>query len=565
MRSLLVLAGLPAGACDGGSVADPGATAQVAIAVAPLQLEGVTNARYTLTVRNGAGGSGEVVWARTIDSNGYGDGAGSLSYVGPCDASTGTNTVTLDLDALYEGSGVLVDEATYRNPTPVSRDITCVANADAAVTFDMTIARQAQQGFFDVAINFNDIFCSAKVDCGPPGEPLTLVFDPDTNARVPTVVSAFACTDGDPAAGAATHLYRDDVVIRCGGVSYSVSASAGPGNVYAARADAPAPIVQAMVFEGKESLLVAGVDADKVYWNVALGLDAEFFASLDAGTTCTLETLLGASAGPLSEGRTPADAIYPYVEVSVPLFTGSTRVCTQHPLDGAAPNDGVATAYTVLPGATGRDAVAFAHVLSQAPGGVSSAPVVPAAWSTPLVPTVAEFRGAPGVNVGLGFSTAGMLGGTVVWATGNKLWTMDAAGAVTDWGATATTVEGSAISAFQKVWGDPSGSVLYASVDLNVAGVASRGLISSTDGQSWSEVRVVPVASQLYIELAPCGEHASAVAPAAPSARIVTPASRRTLDHSTPRRRCPGVALQTTRCSRCRRSLFGCFPLPSSP
>jgi len=44
------------------------------IAVAALDLPSVTNATYTLTVTAG----GETVWERTIDSDGYGDGAGSV-------------------------------------------------------------------------------------------------------------------------------------------------------------------------------------------------------------------------------------------------------------------------------------------------------------------------------------------------------------------------------------------------------------------------------------------------------------------------------------------------------
>lgn len=43
--------------------ADP--SGGLAVRVAPLNLPGVTDADYTLEVTNGAGGAGDVVWART--------------------------------------------------------------------------------------------------------------------------------------------------------------------------------------------------------------------------------------------------------------------------------------------------------------------------------------------------------------------------------------------------------------------------------------------------------------------------------------------------------------------
>ncbi len=85
-----------------GSEALSGPTGILSVAVAPLNLSGITDAAYTLTVTNGAAGSGQVVWTRGLTSQRYGDGAGSLAYVGTCDAATGVNTITLTLTALHD-------------------------------------------------------------------------------------------------------------------------------------------------------------------------------------------------------------------------------------------------------------------------------------------------------------------------------------------------------------------------------------------------------------------------------------------------------------------------------
>ena len=69
-----------------------------------------------------------------------------------------------------------------------------IENTDVAVQFDITMARQADQGFFDVAVQFKDIFCSAKLDCqNADGSDLELLHTP-AGARDMTVVLGFACT-----------------------------------------------------------------------------------------------------------------------------------------------------------------------------------------------------------------------------------------------------------------------------------------------------------------------------------------------------------------------------------
>jgi len=297
---------------------------QVRIDVAALSLPGLTDAEYTVTVTNGADGGGDVVWTRALSSTSYGDGAGSLSYVGTCDASDdGVSTVTVALDALRTAGGIL-DPATYRNPGALSKEVVCLANADVAVTFDLTIVRQAQQGFFDVAVSFEDIFCSAKLDCvNDAGGDLELLHDPDTGARDLTAVLGFACT-GAPSG--TTWLYMDDLVISCTGLTLDVRVDpTGRGNLdttAAPNVNADGYLFAASVFRGVEGL------AAKAYWNVSLGLDETMFE--DAGD-CTLTGRATASSEPFPQEidgfPLPEGSVYPVIDWSVQLSDADGRVC----------------------------------------------------------------------------------------------------------------------------------------------------------------------------------------------------------------------------------------------
>ncbi|TNF36352.1 MAG: hypothetical protein EP329_05305 [Deltaproteobacteria bacterium] len=334
--AVLVAASLSA--CLGGSAGPP--TGRLAIDVAPLSLAGISDATYTLTVHNGPGGTGDVVWTKTVTSQQYGDGAGSISYVGSCDAATGVNTVTLELLELRDASGV-VATSSYMNPTPVSREATCVEGGDVAVQFDITMARRAEQGFFDVAVQFQDIFCSAKLDCQrDDGSDLELLHDA-TGARAMTVVLGFACTGS---VTGTTFLYMDDLVVDCSGLASDVRVSpTGLGNVALPAGDNPGGyLFGAAVYRGVEGF------ASKAYWNVSLGLDASTFAG---SGVCVLRTRATASAEAFPqevEGfPLPAGSVYPVIEWAVTLSDDAgvdgRRVCTQHEVDGA--DGGVATSY----------------------------------------------------------------------------------------------------------------------------------------------------------------------------------------------------------------------------
>ncbi|MFO0746683.1 MAG: hypothetical protein U1F43_13580 [Myxococcota bacterium] len=357
-RWSLLMSCLAWAACSEPQVATP-AGSRVAIAVAPLQLDGVKNATYTLQVTNAAGDT--VFRVEGLEADRYGDGASSLAYVGTCDTSgSGMNRVDLVLEALYasDGTGDPIDPASYVNPCghhaaddpdgdvnwdgfACSRTVLCRENADAPVDFDLVIARDAKQGFFDVAIDFQDIFCSAKLDCVP-----ALLNDPTHDgARGPTAVVAFACTAGP---GQATTLYMDDVAVECSDPASTtfIDPSRGPGNT------GPAPsLFQTAEYFGKEQL--AGLA--KCYWNSALGLD---LASLGKG--CTLHARATAAETPFAAppNTTPVGTSYPVITFDVALtsITGDL-VCDDqpHPLGGG---NGVAVAYGSV------DGERFTHAMS---------------------------------------------------------------------------------------------------------------------------------------------------------------------------------------------------------
>lgn len=301
----------------------------VAIEVAPLELDGVTDSAWGVLVENAAG---EPVWSRgDLRSSQYGDGAGSFSYVGACDASSNPNRLTLTLDALYAG-GVEIPVSTWRNPTPVSVEVVCPNNGDAQVQLDLTVLRDAQQGFFDIAVNFSDIFCSAKVDCvTEDGEPLKLLHVPGGD-RERTAVVAWACTAGP---GEDTHLHYNDLLVECdGGVRAWVNPANGPGNMGAV----PPLLYQTAAYRGREGF----TDVQKCYWNVALGLD-----EANLGANCRITAQATATPAPLVDGRTPPNARWPYLRFDVPLTDeDGDIICGAHPLNGPD----VTTDYTPLAG-----------------------------------------------------------------------------------------------------------------------------------------------------------------------------------------------------------------------
>ncbi len=351
LSPVVAIIALSAAACSGG--AEPRG---LEIAVTPLTLPGITNACYDLTVTNGLGAT---VWSRTqVCSTQYGDGEGAITYIGTCDASPGAEqtTVALTLTSLSTGvpaAPLPVDS--YANPCPAGAPCTqtavCKENADVKITFDIAIMRDAKQGFFDIAVNFDDVFCSAKFDCAA----ADLLFNPFVQpvARDTTAVLGFACTAG---AQQPTFMHMSDVVITCDGGATTITLNpndpAGPGNLGPRNASGDFVYEHATYYGDEFPGNTAGIE--KCYWNMAIGLWEDRLAG---HTGCTLTARATASSQQLVAGTTPANTVWPVVTFTIPLTLDENNrlACGSNAMD--AVGSGVTTDYSPITGAQ------FAHFL----------------------------------------------------------------------------------------------------------------------------------------------------------------------------------------------------------
>ena len=337
LRSLpLLLALLPA-CSDSSNHGD----SRFDIAVQPLTLGTIEGATYAITVRSAAPAPDNVVWSKAdLTSDRYGDGRGALSYIGTCDASSNPHTVELVLQALSGPTGPLL-EGTWENPAPADRPViveaNCRENADTKVEINLTIMRDAEQGFFDVAVNFEDIFCSAKVDCQS-----ELLHDGDD--RGPTVVVGFACTAGTSADGAQpTWLHMTDLVLQCDGLPplyFDPSATVGQQGPLGTLPT----VFESAIYRDQEAL----PGLDKCFWNSALGI------AVGNAPNCRITGQATASHASFANGASPDNTVYPYVDIDVVVSdAGGNLICDNNGLDD--PQSGVTTGYTTPRGA------AFTH------------------------------------------------------------------------------------------------------------------------------------------------------------------------------------------------------------
>jgi hypothetical protein len=245
------------------------------------------------------------------------------------------HTVTLWVDSLFDADGEVLGDWQDPCPSGCSLAVACVENADTPVTFNLTVMRAARQGFFDVAVNFDTVFCSAKVDCRKDGgDPLELLFR--NGVRDTTVVTALACTAGPGGAGP-TELFRNLLVITCAdGSSVALDPALPEGNAWVSDPDPADAVWQYAVHAGTEALPCGNGSCNKLFWNVAFGLDTD----LD---DCVLTTRMSAGRlGSLEDLTTPADSTWPFIDVLLTLTDGAGLVCDQHPLgglDGAVETD----------------------------------------------------------------------------------------------------------------------------------------------------------------------------------------------------------------------------------
>jgi len=326
-------------ACSSGQGGPDG---HLKIETSALTLEGIDEAIYTVTVENALG---ETVWQKELGSNQYGDGRGALTYVGPCDASEGANpnTVTVSVDTLVDDSGEELGEGDWVKPAPMVKSVDCVANADVLVAFNVTVMRNATQGFFDIAVNFSDIFCSAKLDCQP-----QLLHNPATGNRDLTAVVAFACTSGE---GQDTTLYWGDAAIVCREgeqvtARYPVNPGAGEGNqgpIFASANPESNGVFEWAIYRTNEKF--ENQDIDKCAWTMALGLDLE-----KLGSNCTFEATATAADQRFDSPylHSPPNTVYPLIRWKVDLTRDDKLVCDENPLNGFA--SGVKTEYSTTDG-----------------------------------------------------------------------------------------------------------------------------------------------------------------------------------------------------------------------
>jgi len=372
----------------------------IAFGVSPLTLDSLTDACYSFSVVNGnnelvvgrgpgavlahngvAGAAGTNITGtamETVCASQFGFAAGGdISYVAPCDADTlpsnvatanNVHTVTLWVDALcISGNPLKTGDANWKTPgTPsnicvemqpyvnpcgsagCSLSVTCVENADTPVSFNLTIMGQADQGFFDIAVNFDDVFCSAKLDdCndvdGPGGSapaPIQTMFDPTTHQRIDTIVAAVACTagptpSGSPNTAVNTVLNFTNLTVACN------DGSAGTLNLATVTQEGNLPLLlggvfPAAVYYGTESL----PDFNKVYTTVAIGIGTR--------SGCTLSWNVVPTSGAFTAASTTGVyTSYGYVNFAATATDATAGLggttCHANPLNGL--NSAVKTLY----------------------------------------------------------------------------------------------------------------------------------------------------------------------------------------------------------------------------
>ena len=222
------------------------------------------------------------------------------------------------------------------------------------MSFDLTVMRNGEKGFFDVSVQFKDIFCSAKFDCAyADGSPIRQVIGLDGEQK-DTAVLGFACTAGT---SGASHLYMSKLHLSCdGGVSQDIDPALS-GNLFGAPHALPLGSAHPsdVVFQAVTSLGQLSQSAfTEYYWNVSLGID------LARANNCTLTARATATEGAFTDatfgsGLTPASSTYPYVEFEIPIgktaganpqLTCAANGGFRNKLDDTDNDSGVVTTYT---------------------------------------------------------------------------------------------------------------------------------------------------------------------------------------------------------------------------
>jgi hypothetical protein len=364
----------------------------IAVSVAPLDLEGVNDACYSFEIKNGLdqrvvargseqdpsgngvagqngdGGPGGLSdrEARPLCSSRFGDNGGGISYVAPCDASSpeaAEHTVRLWVNAVCEagsldGDTPCVPMYGYQNPCGNNGCVVtanCVEDSDVPVQFNFTIMASAKQGFFDIAVRFDEVFCSAKLDTcygeGANATPIDLLFD-DSGNEVHTAVAAISCTAG--VGNVDTTLFYTNVSLNCsttGTYVLDLSSVDEEGNFEFVNPEGDR--INASIYYGSEALPNGtgpnAQDANKVFTNVAFVLPED--------ETCSFNWLVVPSDEPepcpsAADGSAGEYSQVAGIEFNVGGLTAGS--CDTNPLDEEG--SGVNTVYltTDPPAYTGQ-------------------------------------------------------------------------------------------------------------------------------------------------------------------------------------------------------------------
>lgn len=302
-------------ACGAASEPPVEAGPRLTISVAALGLgTGISDAVFAMTVRDP---SGDPVWSvPELSAARYG-GPEGFAYSGPCDPGV-TYRIELVLLRLLDRRGEQIPATTWHNPTspdqPLVREAGCSAETGLPVSFALDLARDSSDGFFDVGVRFDDVFCSAKVDCvDDRGDPLKLLYR-GPGVRGETALMSLACTTGS----GPTWLFLDQLELACGGAAPIVIDPDGAEGNHGAR---PPTLFETAIYHGVQ--VVAG---DRVcYWNAALGVDVG-----PGAASCVLRTRGTAADTQWPSATSPDGHVYPWFDIEVPLTDASGAVVCGH-------------------------------------------------------------------------------------------------------------------------------------------------------------------------------------------------------------------------------------------
>jgi len=178
--------------CGGAGPSTPSDGPSIAISVAPLDYAAPDSAAYTIEVftRDDDGVMQPVVARVNYRATGP---HGALTYIAPCVAGDGGSRlgqVRITITDFFDDAGHPLTDVAL--PPPQTKQFLCSEQQDTLVEFEFTVIRSLNNGFADIVVDIDDIYCAAKIDCQPDLYP-----DPETGSMGPALVFGLACTGGD--------------------------------------------------------------------------------------------------------------------------------------------------------------------------------------------------------------------------------------------------------------------------------------------------------------------------------------------------------------------------------